>query len=86
MKECLGVLHLLSGEWSSILQFTKINTWWNILLPVGEGTAILRTSVIPGIPEHSIDEFKWMLTSSVNFELSLITDQHTQTSACTHQL
>ena len=49
-KNDLGVLHLLSGEWSSILALPKINTWWNILLPVGEGTAILRTSVLPGIP------------------------------------
>ena len=57
MKECLGVLYFFSGERSTILQFTKINTWWNILLPVGKGTAILRTSVIPGILERSIDEF-----------------------------
>ena len=51
------VLHILVYQDRYVVEYPP---------PVGKGTAILRTSVIPGIPEHLIDEFEWMLTSSIN--------------------
>ena len=33
----------------------QVNTTWNILLPVGEGTAMLRDLVLPRILEHFVD-------------------------------
>ena len=36
---------------------------WNILLPVGEGTASLRALVLPGILYHFIDSGKRIVTS-----------------------
>ena len=51
-RKCLSVLHLLIGEWSSILVLSQINTTWNILLPVGEGTAMLRDLVLPRVLEN----------------------------------
>ena len=72
MQECLGVLYLLSGEWSSIYTCSCRGQYGgNIILPVGEGTAIVRTGVVPGLPEKLVDKFEGMLTSSINVELSL---------------
>ena len=61
----IGILHLLSGEWSSILVLTQVNMRWNILLPVGEGTAMLGNLVLPSILEHSVDILEWVETRSL---------------------
>ena len=68
-KKRFSVLHLLSSEWSSILVLAQVNTRWNILLPVGEGTASLRTLVLPGILEHLVDSGEVIVTSWLNSEV-----------------
>ena len=41
---------------------------------IGEGTAMLRDLVLPGILEHLIDELEWMVTNSINIEMSFKSD------------
>ena len=52
--------------------YTKINVWRNVLLPVGECTAVLGTLVLPSILQYLVDEFERMFTSLINVEVLLI--------------
>ena len=69
VQDYFGVHHLLSGERSSLFILIKINARGNVPLPVGEGTSILRTGVVPSIPGHSVDRFEGVLTSLVHVEV-----------------
>ena len=70
-KEFFAILHLFSSEWSSILVLAHVNARWNILLPAGEGTAVLRTLVLPGIFEHLVDCGEGVLSSWLIGEVPL---------------
>ena len=70
-KECLSVLHLFSSERSSILALPQVYASWNILLPVGEGTAPLRAFMIPRTLEHHVDKLERMLACTINNKMLL---------------
>ena len=48
------------------LLLAQVYTAWNILLPVGEGTTMLRDLVVPRILEHFVDILEWVETCSQN--------------------
>ena len=75
MKQCLGVLHLFSGERSSIFVLSKVNSRGNVILPVSECTSVLRTLVLPGILEYLVDSGEGAVSSWVNGEVSLVVIQ-----------
>ena len=62
---------LFIGERSIILGLSQVNTAWNILLPVGEGTAMFRDFVLPRVLENFVDIFEWVETCSLNEEVFL---------------
>ena len=80
MSRNVGVLHLFVGEWSYILILAQVNTRWNILLPVGEGTVTLRNLVLPRVFEHFVEILEWVEASSLNIQMFSIDAQKYKTS------
>ena len=61
----------------------SINTTWNILLPVGEGTAMLRDLVLPRVLENFVDILEWIESSFLNVEVLFCSAKFSKYTAVT---
>ena len=48
---------------------------WNILLPVGEGTTMLRHFVLPRVLENFVNILKWVKTYTLNVKVFLCNNE-----------
>ena len=53
-----------------------------MILPVGEGTAVLRDLVLPDISEHFVGILEWVETCSLNVEAFLADTKEDESSSC----